>query len=126
MKRISASRRTICSSSIVAAVSLERLRLDGQKVVHPRRFQKFELHPRDHEKQGVAVLAGMDRALVNVEFAQHFGAGALDEAQIIGVIDKAGEIRVLEIDADGEEMAAVVEGALGRHGSGRHGSDFVF
>lgn len=84
--------------------NFERPGLDGQKIVHPRRFQKFELHPGDHEKQGVATFAGMDRALVKVKLAQHFGAGAFDEAQKIGVIDEAGEIRVLEIDADGEEV----------------------
>jgi hypothetical protein len=40
------------------------------------------------------------------------GAAALHEAQVVGVIDDAGEIRVLVIDADLHVMATVADFAI--------------
>src|SRR5262245_19072102 len=59
--------------------------------------------------------------MVGAEQAQVVGAPPLHEAQIIGVVHNAGEIRVLVIDANVLDMTAVddlaVEGSIHRHGT---------
>jgi hypothetical protein len=44
--------------------------------------------------------------MTGAEQAQMIGAAALHEAQISGVIDDAGKIRVLVIDANGHDVTA--------------------
>ena len=56
------------------------------------------------------------RAMVGADQAQIIGASALHVAQIIGVIDDAGEIGVFVIDADGHRVTAVA------HSPSRSGS----
>src|SRR5262249_3314847 len=53
-------------------------------------------------------------ALVGAEQAQEVGAAALHEAQIVGVIDDAGEIGVLVVDAHRHDVAAVADLAVER------------
>ena len=68
------------------------------------------------------------RAVVGADEPQIIGAAALHVAQIIGVIDDAGEVGVLVIDAHGEHMAAVADFAVERnagHASYLHGTRSV-
>ena len=58
-----------------------------------------------------AVPASMRGALVDPGGAQHVGAGALHEFEIIGIIDDAGGVGVLEIDGQRETMLAADEAA---------------
>src|SRR5678815_5018866 len=51
------------------------------------------------------------RLLVDPGGADHVGAGALHELQIICVIDDARRVRVLEIDGQGESMLGADEAA---------------
>jgi hypothetical protein len=68
--------------------------------------QILERHAPHHEGGGLAPLGAAEQRLVVVaEQAQEIGAAALAPAQVGGVIDETGEIRVLEIDADGENVA---------------------
>ena len=53
----------------------------------------------------LARLAGIERAVMHTKQADIFRAAALQEADIGGVIDDAGKIRVLEIDPDRQDMA---------------------
>ena len=51
--------------------------------------------------------------MVNSSQAQTIGAAALAIAQIIGVIDEAGKIRVLIIDPHRQNMDRALEAARG-------------
>ena len=53
------------------------------------------------------------RPLIDPGGKQHIRAGALHEPQIIGVIDHAGEIGVLEIDTQDEMMLLAFKAADG-------------
>ena len=55
---------------------------------------------------------GKQRMLLGAHQPQMIGAAALHEAQIVGVIDDAGKIGVLVIDADLHVMAAVADLAV--------------
>jgi len=60
-------------------------------------------------------------AMVDADEAQIVGAPALHEAQIAGVIDDAGEIRVLVVDTHRQNVPAIAEFAGEvRLGSGGH------
>ena len=55
---------------------------------------------------GLAAVRAVDQgAVVVADEAQEIGAAALAPAHVGGVIDEAGEIRVLEIDADGQDVS---------------------
>ena len=55
----------------------------------------------------VDALAALDRgALVDPDRAQHVRARALHIFEIIGIIDDARDVRVLEIDAEREMVGA--------------------
>jgi hypothetical protein len=56
--------------------------------------------------------------MINTGGAQHFRAPALHEAQIIGVINDASGVGVFKIDAQGQAVHTIVDGALG--GQGQH------
>ena len=75
-------------------------------------------------KPGASCSACLEqRALVGAEQAQVVGAAALHEAQIAGVIDDAGKIGVLVIDADRLVVPPAadfaVEGGVHRQGTRR-------
>ena len=61
------------------------------------------------------VISAVSRAehfgLIDPDRAQHVGAGPLHELQIIGVVDHAGSVGVLEIDAEREPVLAADESA---------------
>ena len=78
--------------------------LNGQQIVHAGGPQKVDRHAAHREPKGRASLAAERGLLVNSQIAQQFRAPALHEPQIGGVIDHAGKIGVLVIDANGEGM----------------------
>ena len=65
------------------------------------------------------------RAMVVADQAQEIGAAALAPAHVAAVIDEAGEVGVLEVDADGQHVARarrVHDDAAGEIGPGRGSS----
>ncbi len=87
---------------------------DVEHVVHPRRLQVIDLH-RAHDEgkaRRFRLRFREQRMLFGAHQAQMVGAAALHEEQIIGVIDDAGEIRVLVVDADLHVMAAIADLAV--------------
>ena len=72
-------------------------------------------------KPGASALGLLEqRAMIGAEQAQMIGAAALHEAQIVGMIDDAGEVGVLVIDAHRHDMTAVAEFAVEPASSPRH------
>ena len=72
------------------------------------------------DKAGRFLLGGLEhRAVVGADQPQIVCATALHEAQVAGVIDDAGKIRVLVIDAHLLHVLAVDDGTIemGRHQS---------
>ncbi len=90
--------------SIEGAADGLHARLDAQQVVHERGLGEGDRHIAHREAEALRATFGEDRPVMNAERAQKFGAAALQEAQIGRVIDDAGEIRVLIIDAEVETM----------------------
>jgi hypothetical protein len=102
------------------ALHLERPRDDVQHVVHPCGLQELELH-RTHDEGKTRRLAlgfGEQRPLVRTKQAQVVGAAPLHEAEVVRVIDDAGEVRVLVIDTHLHEVASVADDAVKRRGCG--------
>src|SRR5580700_2499623 len=97
-----------------SALHVVRLGEHFEHVVHARRFQEIDGHRTHHEGKSRRFLGGLleQRAVIGADHAQIIGAPALHEAQIAGVIDDAGKIGVLVIDAHGEYMAAVADFAV--------------
>ena len=83
-------------------------------IVHPRGLEKIDRHRAHHEGEAGRFLLGRleQRAMVRADQAQIVGAPALHEAQIVGVIDDAGEIGVLVIDPHRHRVAAVAQFAV--------------
>ena len=86
-------------------------------------------HRAHHEGEARRFLLGRleQRAMVGADQAQIVGAPALHVAQVVGVIDDAGEIGVLVIDAHRHGVAAVADFAVERmavrilaHAAGAH------
>jgi hypothetical protein len=73
-------------------------RIDRQNVVHARRRLEVDFHAMDDEDETFHVPLDRQRRLLDTEQPQIVCAGPLHEMQITGVIDDAGEIRVLVID----------------------------
>ncbi len=79
------------------ATGLFRTRHDRQDIVHARRALEVDFHAMDDEDE--PLLVGADQlTLLDAEAAQIVGAAALEEMQISGMIDEAGEIGVFVID----------------------------
>ncbi len=57
---------------------------------------------------------GAQPLLADAETAQHLGARALGEFEVVGVIDEPRRVGVLVIDAHGIAVGAAVDGALAR------------
>ena len=91
--------------------------LDQHRVVEPGRGGVADGDIGD----GIGAFARfLRRALVDAEQAQHVRAGALEPAQVVGVIDHAGQVGVLEIGAHGEAVHRPVEQAAWRFGHDAH------
>ena len=67
-----------------------------QQIIETRRGQIFEIDRCDREDDA---LFRAQLVLLEAERAQPFGAATLHEAQIVGIEDDAGGIRVFVIDA---------------------------
>jgi hypothetical protein len=89
----------------------------GAEGLHPRGylqhfidaggFEVFQLHAAHDEGGGFAAIARLHQGVVIVaEQSQIVAAAALAPADVAGVIDEAGEIRVFEVDADREDVGA--------------------
>ena len=70
--------------------------LDHQLIVETRGRQIVRLDPADRKDQPLL----LQDALIDAQFAQPFGTPALDEFQIVGVIDDTGKIGIFIINAD--------------------------
>ena len=83
-------------------------------------LQKLERHAPHHEGRGLAPGGAVDqRAVIVADQAQEIRAAALAPAQVAGVIDEAGEIGVLEVDADGQDVpppVGIADDAAGKVG----------
>jgi hypothetical protein len=76
--------------------------LDDKLVVELRGFQIVGLDPAYSEEN---TFLGLQPGLVDAEGADPFRPCPFDEFQVVGVIDDAGKIGILVIDADREFMA---------------------
>ena len=114
--RSSSPRMTRWRSVDGRALHFLRLGDDVEHVVHARGLEEFDVHRAHHEGKARRLLFGLleQRAVVGADQAQIIGAPALHEAQIIGVIDDAGEIGVLVIDAHDLHVPAVADFAVER------------
>ncbi len=83
---------------------------DNQPVIDARRAVPGDRHCMDRPE---TVTGGHGGAVADPGVAEHFGAGALHVAQIIGVIDNAGVVGILVIDTHREVMAARRDAAFG-------------
>src|SRR6266404_1292817 len=84
-----------------SAPHLDHPRFDGQEIVELGRHQVIDLAAADGEGS-IEVLDHF--AVTGAGIAHHLGARAFGEFQIIGVIDDAGGVRILIIDANGKAM----------------------
>ena len=81
---------------------------DRHSVVEPRRGEIANVEPG----HGVEPRAVVDRAaLLDPEHAQQVRAGTFEPAQVVGVIDHAGAVGVLEIDAHRQHMGLALDPA---------------
>src|SRR6185437_16850429 len=72
--------------------------VDGERVVEPGGDAVVD-RAAPHDKGDAAFLPRFGMAVA--EAPQHFGAPALGEAEVVGVIDDAGGVGVFVVDADG-------------------------
>src|SRR5690606_14234908 len=70
----------------------------AQHVVEPRRLEVFDAHVAYHEE--LAASLGELGVRRTAERAQPLGAGPLEEAQVVSVVDDAARIGVLIVDTD--------------------------
>ena len=65
-----------------------------------------------HLGDGIGAAVAVERrALVDADGADHVGPRPLHELQIVGVVDDAGRVGVLEIDGQGEMVLGADEAA---------------
>ena len=76
-----------------------RARIDGQDVVDAGRRTEVDLHAPHHPDDALAMLAVGELGVVDAGQAQEIRAAALEEFEIAGMIDDAGEIGVGIVDA---------------------------
>src|SRR6185437_9392355 len=93
-----------------------------EHVVHVRRLVEVDVHVAHDEGKARRLGGGglEQRAMVGADQAQVVGAAALHEAQVAGVIDDAGKVRVLVIDAHLLMVAAAADFTVER--THRHGT----
>ncbi len=85
---------------------LDDSRLHHQLVVEARRRPVIHLQAADGEGDA---LEGRQPGRIDTEVAQHFGARALGEFKVVGVINHAAPVGVLVIDPQGMKVNAVTE-----------------
>ena len=77
---------------------------DDKFIVQPRGPVVLEARLDDDEHAAGLVA---QRLLVHAERAQPFGAGALEELDVVGVVDDAAGVRVFPVDAHGQSEQRV-------------------
>ena len=84
---------------------------DIEHIVHAGRLEIFDLHRANHECEPRRLVLRFreQRMLIRAEQPQIVGAAALHEAQIVGVINDAGEIGVFVIDTHLHDVLAVAD-----------------
>ncbi len=106
------------------ALDLFRRGDDVEHVVHVRGFSEIDAHVAHHEGKAGRFRRRLleQRAVVGADQAEIIGAPALHEAQVARVVDDAGKIRVLVIDAHLLVVLAVADFAVEgtRHGVNPH------
>ena len=77
-------------------------------------FEELDAHGAHHEGKARHFALGFleQRAMTSTEQPQVIGAATLHEAQIVGVIDDAGEVRVLVIYPHRHQVPALAHGAV--------------
>ena len=90
-----------------------------QDVIDPGGTQIVDLEAAHDEGRGLRAFDQI--AMVDAEQAQEVGAAALAPAQVGGVVDQAGEVGVLEIDPDRQDVTAALDppGEIGPVASSR-------
>ena len=74
-------------------------------------LEVVDLDPAHDEDRGLAGRRFSEPRRVDAEQPDEVGAGALEEFEEVGVIDDAGAIGVLEIDAHREDMGLALDAA---------------
>ena len=110
----SAPRRTSCANVIEAPFTATGQVTTSSTSSIRAGLRKSSSHRPHHKGKARRLLLRLrkQRMLLGAHQPQMIGAPALHEAQIIGVIDNAGKIGVLVIDADLQVMAAVADRAV--------------
>ena len=87
---------------------------DLEHVVHPRRLEELDLHRAHHEGEARRLALGFleQAALIGTEKPQMVRAPALQETQVVGVIDDAGKVGVLVIDPHRHHVPAIANLAV--------------
>ena len=86
------------------AVGANIARPDMQQIINFRRLAIIHFDPR--QREGGRVFPLQQRLVGNPGIAQMVRPAALEETQIIGVVDHAGEIGVFIIDPHGDPVLA--------------------
>src|SRR6185312_5863089 len=114
LTRTSSPRRTSCPSMMDAPFTATgQVTISSMSSIRAG-FRKSSVIERTTKaKPGVSVSASANSACCSATHqSQMIGAPTLHEAQIVGVIDDAGEIRVLVVDTNQHVMAAVTDLAV--------------
>src|SRR5690606_26522441 len=96
---------------------------DLQNLVDAGGPEIVELHPAHDESRRIATGRSADqRPVIVADQPQKIRAAALAPAQIAGVVDESGEVRVLEVDPDRQNVPAaaalILDDAAGKIGPG--------
>ncbi len=99
----------VAADALIEGESGSRRFLDArghfQHLVDARGLEKFDRHPPHDEGRRLAPIRAVDqRTMVVADQAQEIRAAALAPADVAAVIDEAGKIGVLEINADGQDV----------------------
>src|SRR6516165_1099625 len=118
----SSSARRICCLSVIEAPFTSSGAVTTSSTSSMRAGLRNSICIEHHEGKTRRLRARFfeQRAMTGAEQAQMIGAPALHEAQISGVIDDAGKIGVLVIDANGHDVTAAPNFAVEsvhRHGT---------
>ncbi len=101
--------RTSWSSTSDAPPMVRAARDHFEHVVEAPGLQIIDLDAPDHEHRRLAVFGIGEALMMDAEQPDEIGTAALAEFQKVGVIDEAGEIGVLEIDADRKDVNFAVD-----------------
>ena len=91
---------------VMRAPEISRVRVSTVKtVVDPRRRQEVDLHAPHDPGDALAMFSVRKFGMMNAGHAQEMGASPLQEFEVAGMVDDAGEIGVRVVDARRQPMA---------------------